>query len=442
MVNITNPAPRGLMIAAPRSGSGKTLLTLGLMRALHRRGYIVAGLKNGPDYIDPAFHEAACGHVSCNLDTWAMRSAQIGAVLRASPSLAPLLIAEGSMGLFDGVPGDDGATGASSDLAALLAMPVVLIVDVSGQSQSVAAMVRGFANHRANVRIAGVVLNKVASPRHEFLTRDAVAALGLPMLGVLPRQANLALPERHLGLVQAGETADLTVKLETMADFIEAHADVAAIAALAAPLRLPQAAQMLLRPPGQRIALAQDVAFSFIYPHLLAAWRAAGAEIIPFSPLANQAPDQTCDVCWLPGGYPELHAGPLAAAEHFAVGLRHFAKTKPLHGECGGYMVLGEGLVDAMGERHAMLGLLGLETDFAKRKMTLGYRTATLLADGPLGPSGTKLRGHEFHYASLARNDDAAFASCEDAYGSPPVLMGSRRGQVTGSFFHVIAEAS
>ncbi len=441
-MSLADLAPKGLMISAPRSGSGKTLLALGLMRALTRRGHAVTGLKNGPDYIDPAFHEAACGHVSYNLDTWAMRGAQIGAVLRALPPVAPLLIAEGSMGLFDGVPGDEGGTGASSDLAALLALPVVLIVDVSGQSQSVAAMLRGFASHRANVHVAGVVLNKVASARHQRLTTEAVAAIGLPVLGVLPRQTALALPERHLGLVQAVETTDLQAKLETMADFVEAHADVAGLAALATPLRLPRAGQLILHPPGQRIALARDRAFSFIYPHLLAAWRAAGAEIIPFSPLADETPDQSCDVCWLPGGYPELHAGPLAASTRFAAGLRQFAQGKPVHGECGGYMMLGQGLVDAQGKRHAMLGLLNIETDFSNRKMTLGYRMATLLSDGPLGPRGTRLRGHEFHYAALTRNDDAALANCEDAYGSPAMAMGSRCGQVTGSFFHVIAEAS
>lgn len=432
--------PHGLMIGAPRSGSGKTLLTLGLIRALTRRGHVVAGLKNGPDYIDPAFHAAACGQVSHNLDTWAMSGPQIGAVLGALPPAVSLVIAEGSMGLFDGVPGREGATGASADLAAMLGLPVVLIVDVGGQSQSVAALVRGFASHRADVNIAAVVLNKVASPRHERLTKSAVEAIGLPVLGVLPRQDALTLPERHLGLVQAGETADLAAKLEMMADFIEAHADVAGLAALAAPLRLPSALRPMMRPPGQRIALAQDIAFSFIYPHLIAAWRAAGAEIIPFSPLADEAPDRYCDVCWLPGGYPELHAGRLANAAHFADGLRQFAHTRPVHGECGGYMVLGDGMVDAQGDRHAMLGLLGVETDFARRKMTLGYRAATLLADGPLGPAGMKLRGHEFHYATLTLGSDAAFAYCEDAYGSPPTSAGSRRGHVSGSFFHVIAE--
>ena len=434
--------PLGLLIGAPRSGSGKTLLTLGLMRALTRRGHLVAGLKNGPDYIDPAFHGAACGQVSYNLDTWAMNGRQIGTVLGAMPPAVSLLIAEGSMGLFDGVPGSDGATGATADLAAMLGLPIVLIVDVSGQGQSVAALVRGFASHRADVTIAGVVLNKVASLRHEHLTRSAVEALGVPVLGILPRLEALALPERHLGLVQAGETADLATRLEMMADFVEAHADVAGLAALAAPLSLPSALQPIMRPPGQRIALAQDVAFSFIYPHLIAAWRAAGAEMIPFSPLADEAPDHHCDVCWLPGGYPELHAGRLAGAGHFADGLRHFARTRPVHGECGGYMVLGNGMVDAQGRRHAMLGLLGVETDFARRKMTLGYRAATLLADGPLGPAGTKLRGHEFHYATLTPGDDAAFALCEDAYGNPPTPAGSRRGHVSGSFFHVIAETS
>jgi cobyrinic acid a,c-diamide synthase len=193
-------------------------------------------------------------------------------------------------------------------------------------------------------------------------------------------------------------------------------------------------------PPGQRIALASDAAFSFMYPHLLAAWRRAGAEIFPFSPLTDAAPPEPCDVCWLPGGYPELHAGALAAAQNFRAGLIRFAATRPVHGECGGYMVLGAGLVDADGTRHAMTGLLGHATSFAQRKLHLGYRAARLIAACPIGAAGARVRGHEFHHASLVeRGSDEPLAELRDAQGQPVTESGSRRGHVSGTFFHVIA---
>jgi cobyrinic acid a,c-diamide synthase len=197
-----------------------------------------------------------------------------------------------------------------------------------------------------------------------------------------------------------------------------------------------------LPPPGQRIALAQDQAFSFIYPHLLAAWRDSGAEIIPFSPLLDQPPAELADCCWLPGGYPELHAGTLAAAQHFITGLRHFAETRPIHGECGGYMVLGQSIEDAQGHRHAMTGLLSHATSFAKRKLHLGYRSARLIADTVLGRREATLRGHEFHYATLtSAGKDSPFAELADAEGRALGHAGGRRGPVTGAFFHAIAAA-
>jgi cobyrinic acid a,c-diamide synthase len=195
-----------------------------------------------------------------------------------------------------------------------------------------------------------------------------------------------------------------------------------------------------VRPPGQRIALARDAAFSFIYPHMLEGWHAAGAELLPFSPLADEGPDADADVCWLPGGYPELHAGRLAANDGFRQALLAFAETRPVHGECGGYMVLGTGLVDAAGTRHAMTGLLGLETSFAKRRMHLGYRLADLAVPIPGHPAESRLRGHEFHYASILAQPDAPLASVRDATGTAVAETGSHRGRVTGTFFHMIAE--
>jgi cobyrinic acid a,c-diamide synthase len=191
-----------------------------------------------------------------------------------------------------------------------------------------------------------------------------------------------------------------------------------------------------------RIALAQDAAFSFVYPHVIAGWRKEGAEIVPFSPLAGEAPPESCDACWLPGGYPELHAGRLAAAERFREGLARFAGTRPVHGECGGHMLLGESLEDADRITHRMAGLLGHATSFAERKLHLGYREARLLAAGPLGKAGDRLRGHEFHYAALIDpGPDAPLLELADGQGAALGKSGARRGNVTGTFFHAIAAA-
>src|SRR5579871_952461 len=361
----------GLMIAAPRSGSGKTTVTLGLLRAFRRRGVDVVGLKSGPDYIDPAFHAAASGREGVNLDSWAMPPELLGALAARAAGGSELALCEASMGLFDGVPAESGRSGASADVAAALGMPVLLVLDVSGQAQSAAAIVKGCATYDERIGVVGVIVNRVGSERHRRLVVDAIETTGVPVVGVLPRNDTIALPERHLGLVQAGETHALEARLDAIADFIEANVDCGRIPALARELdgALPAGTPVALRPPGQRIALARDEAFSFIYPHLVQGWRAAGAEIVPFSPLADEAPPDDCDFCWLPGGYPELHAGRLAAASRFRDGLRRFAETRPVHGECGGYMALGESLVDASGASHPMAGLLGVETSFAKRRM-------------------------------------------------------------------------
>ena len=432
---------RGLIVAAAHSGAGKTTATLALLAALKRRGIAVRAAKAGPDYIDPAFHAAAIGAPSVNLDSWAMSPALLDAMAAHAAAGAEIFVIEGVMGLFDGANGAAGRRGATADLAAHFQLPVVLVLDVARQAQSAAAVVRGFAGHDPAVQIAGVILNRVASERHRALVAEAIAALGIPVLGAVPREAALTLPERHLGLVQASEHADLATLLGRLAAMAERHLDLDAIAASAAPLPIKLAtAPSAVPPPGQRIALAQDQAFSFVYPHLLGAWQKAGAEILPFSPLADEPPPEAADCCWLPGGYPELHADALAAARRFRDGLKRFAATRPVHGECGGYMVLGQSIEDADGRSHPMVGLLGHTTNFAKLKLHLGYRSAHLLADSILGRKGVIVRGHEFHYASLnSGGDDEAFAELRDGEGRMLGNAGGRRGRVTGTFFHAIA---
>jgi cobyrinic acid a,c-diamide synthase len=435
---------RGLIIAAPHSGAGKTTVMLALLAALARRGDVVSTAKAGPDYIDSAFHAAVTGSPGVNLDSWAMSGTLLDTLAAQAVHGADLFVIEGVMGLFDGAPGVSHRRGATADLAARFDLPVVLVIDVGRQAQSAAALVRGFAAHDPTVHIAGVILNRIGSERHRALVADAIAALGIAVLGALPRDVALTLPERHLGLVQAGEHADLTTLIVRLADMAERHFDLDAIVACAAPLRLAATitATSPLPPPGQRVALASDRAFTFVYPHLIDAWRKAGAEILPFSPLADEAPPERADSCWLPGGYPELHAEALAHARQFSAGLRRFAQTRPIHGECGGYMILGESLEDAAGRGHPMTGLLGHATSFAKRKLHLGYRTARLLADGALGRGGATIRGHEFHYASLtSAGGDEPFAEVTDSEGRAAEKTGGRRGRVTGTFFHAIAVA-
>lgn len=438
--------PNGLLIAAPASGTGKTTLTLGLLAALRARGLMVQPFKSGPDYIDPAFHSYAAGRVSVNLDTWAMGKEQLLGLTHVAQG-ADLIIAEGSMGLFDGVA-TAGAfgTGASADLAILMGWPVVLVLDVGGQAQSAAAVALGFATMRPELRLAGVVLNKIASPRHESLVRDGMAQAGITVFGALPRNSAITLPERHLGLVQAQELPELTEILTRAGQFITDHIDLDTLIAASAGARKATKPQSIT-PPAQRIAIAQDAAFSFVYPHLLDGWRQAGAEIMPFSPLADQFPDPSADICWLPGGYPELHAAALANNQNFRSGTRAFALSKPVHGECGGYMAMGAGLVDKAGIRHEMLGLLRLETSFQVRKMHLGYRRAILVEPLPTLAAGTTLNGHEFHYATITAQPDAPLAHVTDANGATVAETGSIRlqpngGRSTGTFFHLIAEVS
>jgi cobyrinic acid a,c-diamide synthase len=431
---------RGLILGAPRSGSGKTTVTLALAAALRRRGLVVRVAKSGPDYIDPAFHAVATGAPCPNLEAWAMPPAQLDAILAGLAEGADLVLIETAMGLFDGVEAPPGRSGAGADLAARYGLPVLLVLDVSGQSQTAAAVARGFAGHDPAVRIGGVVLNRVGSERHRDGIARAMAALPIPVLGSINRDKAITLPERHLGLVQASEHADLAALLARLADLGERCLDLDAILALAAALPSAPVSTIALAPPGQLIALAQDAAFSFVYPHLLEGWRAAGAEIVPFSPLEDEAPPDECDACWLPGGYPELHAAQIAGAARFRARTAEFAATRRVHGECGGYMVLGSALEDANGTIHQMLGLLGHTTSFARRRLHLGYREAKLLADSPIGGAGTMVRGHEFHYASITDpGNDAKLAVLTDAAGRVLGEAGGRRGRVSGSFFHAIA---
>lgn len=423
-----------VVIAAPASGSGKTMVTLALLRALRLRGMAVASAKIGPDYIDPRFHEAAMGRECCNLDGWAMDAAALAGLVAETGADAALTLIEGVMGLFDG---PEEGRGSTADVAEDLRLPVVLVVDCSHQAQSIAALVQGFRAHRPHLDVPAVILNRVAGARHADILRKALAPSGITVLGAVPRDATLTLPSRHLGLVQASEHRDLESFLERAAASIATHVDLERFLALAKPLPAAPLASFL-PPLGQHMSIARDEAFAFLYPHLLQGWRRQGAELSFFSPLADAPPSADADAVYLPGGYPELHAERLSKAENFLSGLRKAAdRNQLIYGECGGYMVLGGSLIDGDGHEHKMAGLLPVVTSFARRKLHLGYRR--LQHDGAL-PFPPVLKGHEFHYSTIASQDEGSpLFQARDASARDLGFMGLRRNRVMGSYAHVIA---
>jgi cobyrinic acid a,c-diamide synthase len=433
---------RGLIIAAPASGSGKTVVTAGLLRHLSERGVNVVAAKAGPDFIDPTFHTSATGRPCPNLDVWAMRSATLKGLVAELEAASDLVLCEGVMGLFDGT-GAEGEAGSTAELARLTSWPIVLVVDAHGQGASVAALLRGFARHEPAAPVVGAIFNRVAGARHHAVLEAAVKRHlpDLVCLGALPSDPALTLPSRHLGLIPAPESRDTERVIDRAAALIGANLDVARLLSLARSSTLDNTPPTRGIPPlGGRVAVARDDAFRFAYPALIDGWRREGAELSFFSPLANEPPDAAADAVYLPGGYPELWAGRLADAEAFVAGLRRAAADrKPVYGECGGYMVLGEYLIDAEGRRQRMAGLLPLATSFADRRLHLGYRCATVLADGRLGAAGSHFRGHEFHYATVVHHStDEPLLSVMDADGRDLGPCGLRRGSVFGSFIHLV----
>lgn len=423
---------RGLVIAAPHSNSGKTLVSLGLCRALADRGVAVRPAKSGPDYIDPQFLAHAARADCLNLDAWGMGEKRLKALAAAHAGSDGFLLVEGVMGLFDGALGGSGST---ADLAARLGLPVVLVIDCAHLAQSVAAIADGFMRFRGDIAVAGVVLNRVASDRHEAMLRQALDARGIACFGAIRRDPALIVPDRHLGLVQPEEVADIDPLVDAAAGAVARGLDLETL--LAAAGRLASAETSRRLPPlGQNIAIARDKAFGFLYRHWLGDWHKSGAEISFFSPLADEAPNPYADAVFLPGGYPELHGARLAAAARLRTGLIEARDRGALiYGECGGFMVLGEALTDADGKTHAMTGLLPHHSRIDAPRRTLGYRL--LRHQGPL-PFARALSGHEFHYSSITGPKAPQLFVAVDAVGQRIGPMGSVIGKVCGSYAHVI----
>lgn len=426
---------KGLLIAAPQTGAGKTTITLGLIRAMRNSGLAVAAAKTGPDFIDPAFLEAACGSPAINLDPWAMRPDLLTALASRLSEGGKILVVEGMMGLYDAAADGKGST---ADLAAVLQLPVILVIDCGRLSHSVAAIVRGYREHSKAIDIAGVILNNVSGPRHEAMLRDALTVLRTPILGVIGRHAEIALPSRHLGLVQAREHSELEPFIQRCATLVSESVDFGQLNRIAGkfPQFVASAAVPRLKAPGRNVAVARDAAFAFTYNHLHQGWHRQGVELSFFSPLANETPDEAADAICLPGGYPELHAETLAKADNFRTGMIAARdRGVVIYGECGGYMALGENLVDAGGKSHKMLGFLGLTTSFEKRRLHLGYRRLRF-RDG-LGFRG-RFNAHEFHYSSILSEEGSPVFDVQDALGEDLGQAGLVEGRVYGSFMHLI----
>ena len=415
----------GILIASPHSGSGKTVVTLGLLRALSRISNVRAA-KSGPDYIDPRFHEIASGNQSLNLDTWAMSESRI----KNLSSGKGTFVVEGAMGLFDG--DSSGRSGSAASLAKILDLQVILIIDCSKMAQSVAAIVKGFVSYDPDVKFLGVILNKIGSEKHLKMINESLSGKSFPpVIGHLKRSKHFHLPSRHLGLIQATEKKDLHVWLDKLADKIENSVNLDKLKSNT--LIENKELKPLIKPPGKIISIAKDKAFSFIYPHLINDWIAQGSEINYFSPLSDE-PVPESDFIFLPGGYPELYAEKLAENRQFLESVKEAAKNTNIYGECGGYMALGESLIDSDGKSHKMLDLLDLVTSIELPKLTLGYRKLRTLSGSIEGT----FMGHEFHYArTLRANGKKLFTSSDASDNSLPDL-GLVKGRVCGSFAHII----
>ncbi|BCX02721.1 MAG: cobyrinic acid a,c-diamide synthase [Candidatus Roseilinea sp.] len=441
-----SPLSPALLIAAPSSGSGKTTVTAGLIAALVARGLRVAPFKVGPDYIDPSLLAQAAGRPCHNLDAWMLDEEALRALFARRMRDADIAVIEGVMGLFDGIAGDDD-TGSAAHIARLLGAPVILVLDAQAMARTVAAIVHGLSTFDPRVNVAGVIFNRVGSPTHAAMLREAVEQhLAVRVLGSLPRHAQLALPERHLGLIPAAEHNAATW-VAAAREAVEAGVDVDGLVALARvrppQLALPASAEAMHpspadlppedRTPSQRpvIAVARDEAFSFLYPDNLELLEAAGAALACFSPLHDERlPDRTGAVI-LCGGFPELYAAQLAgnAAMRAAIA-QAAANSMPIYAECGGLMYLCEALVDQAGAIHPMCGVLPGRSVMTAR-LTLGYRLARAPRDNWLWRRGETIRGHEFHYSTWQKPDQGP----EPAYTLLPVRY-QKEAQPDGAQVH------
>ncbi|MEJ5996973.1 cobyrinate a,c-diamide synthase [Corynebacterium sp. H130] len=423
----------GILIAATGSGTGKTTIATGLMGALSRT-LTVAPFKVGPDYIDPSYHSLATGRPGRNLDS-VMCPGLIGPLYTHGSAGADIAVVEGVMGLFDGRIGA-GATGSSADIAAELGLPILLIVDVRGMSQSVGALVRGFATERSDIAISGVILNQVGSPRHEQVCRDAVEATGVPVVGAIPRVEKVEVPSRHLGLVTAEEHGDKArMAVARMADLVQEHCDLELIRSIARCTYDGQTwdpAVAVEKQQPVRVAMASGPAFTFAYAEHKELLEAAGATVVEFDPLTDGFPE--CEGLIIPGGFPEEHVEGLSSRVELREAVRaHVASGKPVHGECAGLLWLAQSL-----DAHPMLGIIDTHAAMGRR-LTLGYRDAVALEDSVLYRAGERITGHEFHHTALTAPEATGFAPAWAwrAWDGTSKQEGFVQGNIHASYLHL-----
>ncbi len=391
-------------LAATHSGSGKTTITLALLRALKRRGFEVQPFKCGPDYIDPGFHQQAADRESINLDTWMMNEDGVKESFARACSGREIAVLEGVMGLFDGFSASS-LTGSSADCARLLNLPVILVVDAKGMAGSIAPQVKGFSEFNDEVKITAVIANNVGSESHTEILRDALTNAELPpLLGGLPKNPDWRLDERHLGLTPFLENEKSGAWFESLADAVEKFIDIDKLLELTRIARpeLPQRSSQLVPDKKVRLALARDSAFHFYYPDNLYLLRQAGFEIVEFSPLVDEnLPDGTRMVIF-GGGFPEIFAAELAANHEMRQAIKDFADNSGfIYAECGGFMYLGESLTNSVGETFPMCGVIPGDSKMTPKLRSLGYREVTTLTETLFGPAGTTMRGHEFHWSEM-----------------------------------------
>jgi cobyrinic acid a,c-diamide synthase len=397
----------GMMIAGTQSGAGKTTFSLGLMAAFKRRRLAVQPFKIGPDFIDPSHHGRVCGSASRNLDGWILSKERNREIFYRFASRADISVVEGVMGLYDG-HGEEGEAGSSAEMAKWLDLPVFLVVDARGMARSGAAVVLGYRKFDSSVRLAGILLNRIGSDRHRAMLTAAIReSTGLPVLGALPRDESLFLPERHLGLVPAGEMKKEPDWIERLANRIEAHVDLDALLGLSGMADAPTAPSMIRTSTAPlenkvRIGVPQDEAFSFYYPENLEALEEAGAEIAYFSPLNDGILPSHLSGLYFGGGYPEVYAARLEENRAIRTEIRRAIEGGlPTYAECGGLMYLTEAIETLDGKRFEMVGVLPDRARMLPKRKALGYAEVRLLDDELLGRAGTVLRGHEFHYSEL-----------------------------------------
>jgi len=430
-----------VVVAAPASGQGKTTATAALIGLAREGGLRVAPFKAGPDYLDPTHLAHAAGRPARNLDSWLLPSETIVALFRRATSgahAADLAVVEGMMGLFDGFSGSDDV-GSTADTARILDAPVVLVLDASAAARTSAAVASGLDRFHPRTRIAGVIFNRVAGSGHFGMLRDALESVSLRTLGWIPDDPALAVPERDLGLVLAGEhTLDLDRLVAAARETIDLEAVLtAARSAPALPPVDPLSVPADVAPDRPVvIAVARDAAFGFYYEDNLDLLRAAGAELRFFSPLQDEDVPEATDALYLGGGYPELHAERLFVNLPMRRAIRRFAERGgPVYAECGGLMYLSRELIDAAGRRHRMVGVVDAVSRMEPR-VRIGYRDVVAIRDSPILSAGTGLRAHEFHFSTLDRAPEPAAYRRRDGAETEGTVTGAA-GNVLASYLHV-----